>query len=69
MNIRYVVLGAGRQGVAAAYDMALHGDAQAVTLADVDMAAAQAGAQKANSLLGREIVSAKQENILLIFVL
>jgi lysine 6-dehydrogenase len=40
--------------------MALHGGAQAVTLADVDVTAAQAGAQKANSLLGREIVSAKQ---------
>jgi lysine 6-dehydrogenase len=60
MTIRYAVLGAGRQGVAAAYDMALHGDAKEVILADLDLSLAQAGALKVNSLLGREIVSARR---------
>jgi lysine 6-dehydrogenase len=60
MTIRYAVLGAGRQGVAAAYDMALHGDAAAVVMADLDLAAAQAGAEKVNSLLGKAVVSASQ---------
>lgn len=38
MSHRYVVLGAGRQGVAGAYDLAVHGDAAGVTLADRDPA-------------------------------
>ncbi len=60
MTVRYVVLGAGRQGVAAAYDMVLHGDAEAVVLADLDLALAQAGAQKVNELLGSTVVTARQ---------
>ena len=32
----YAVLGAGRQGTAAAYDLARHGDARRVLLADRD---------------------------------
>jgi lysine 6-dehydrogenase len=36
MSHRYVVLGAGRQGVAMAYDLARLGDADAVVVADVD---------------------------------
>jgi lysine 6-dehydrogenase len=60
MSYRYVVLGAGRQGVAAAYDMARYGGAKAVILADLDPAAAQAGAQKVNGLLGRPTVAARQ---------
>ena len=60
MTIRYVVLGAGRQGVAAAYDMVLHGNAEAVVLADLELALARAGAQKVNGLLGGDTVSARQ---------
>ncbi|MEK6606052.1 MAG: saccharopine dehydrogenase NADP-binding domain-containing protein, partial [Myxococcota bacterium] len=36
MKYRYVVLGAGRQGVAAAYDLLKHGDAREVVIADSD---------------------------------
>ena len=60
MIIRYIVLGAGRQGVAAAYDMARYGEAETVVLADLDLAAAQAGAQKVNGLLGKAVVTASQ---------
>lgn len=60
MAIRYAVIGAGRQGVAAAYDMALHGDATAVILADLDLSAAQDGANKVNCLVRRDVVSARQ---------
>jgi lysine 6-dehydrogenase len=60
MTIRYAVIGAGRQGVAAAYDMALYGDARVVLLADMDLTTAQAGAVKVNDLLSRDVVSAKR---------
>lgn len=36
MGYRYVILGAGRQGTALAYDLAQNGEAEHVTLADVD---------------------------------
>ena len=56
MGFRYLVLGAGRQGVAAAYDLALRGEAEAVLLADAVKEAARAGAERLNSLLGKELV-------------
>jgi lysine 6-dehydrogenase len=59
MTIRYAVLGAGRQGVAAAYDMARSGHAEEVILTDQDLALSRTGAQKVNSLLGREMVTAR----------
>jgi len=48
---RYAVLGAGRQGTAAAYDMALRGQAQSVVIGDYDRAIAQAAADRVNRLL------------------
>ena len=48
---RYAVLGAGRQGTAAAYDMALRGQAQSVVIGDYDQAIAQAAADRVNRLL------------------
>ena len=56
MGFQYLVLGAGRQGVAAAYDLALRGEAEAVLLADAVKEAARAGAERLNSLLGKELV-------------
>ncbi len=53
---RYVVLGAGRQGVAAAYDMARFGEAGSVTLADQDRDLANTGATRVNQLLGSDLV-------------
>ena len=62
MNHKYAVLGAGRQGVAAAYDLARFGDAQEVVLLDIDFGAAAAGAQHINELLKREVARPIQED-------
>ncbi len=51
MKFRYAVLGAGRQGVAAAYDLARLGDAEEVRLYDLDPEAATQGAERVNTLL------------------
>ncbi|GAB4305946.1 MAG: saccharopine dehydrogenase family protein [Candidatus Bipolaricaulota bacterium] len=59
MGYRYVVVGAGRQGAAAAYDLARHGAAERIALVDRDPRAAQAGAERLNRLLGRPIVEAR----------
>ncbi len=58
MGYRYVVLGAGRQGVAAAYDLARHGAAERITLLDRDLAIARSGAERLNRLLDRRVADA-----------
>jgi len=54
-NYTYLVIGSGRQGTAAAYDMARWGGAQRVILADNDLAAAQRAAKRINQMLGKDI--------------
>lgn len=56
----YLVLGAGRQGTAAAYDLARFGAAARITLADADLAAATAAAERVNRLAGRPAAQAIQ---------
>jgi lysine 6-dehydrogenase len=56
MSFIYAVLGAGRQGVAAAYDLARLGDAKEIRLFDLDAEAAIRGADKVNKLLQIQIV-------------
>lgn len=51
---RYGIVGAGRQGTAAAYDLIVRGEAASVTLADVDPAAARAAAKRVNDLTGTD---------------
>ncbi len=51
MSYRYAILGAGRQGIAAAYDLAKFGDAEEIVLYDIDQPAAQKGADRVNDLL------------------
>lgn len=63
MPYSYIVLGAGRQGIAAAYDVALLGDASRVTLADFDANAAKAAAERVNRLLGRPTADAIQLDV------
>ncbi len=58
MSYSYAVLGAGRQGTAAAYDLALRGDARRVILGDQNLEVAQKAAERVNTLLGSEIASA-----------
>ncbi len=56
MKFHYAVLGAGRQGVAAAYDLARLGEAKEIRLLDLDTEAAVRGAKKVNDLLQTQIV-------------
>ncbi len=51
MGYRYLVLGAGRQGTACAYDMARYGEAEELILADGNLAFAQKSAERLKSLL------------------
>lgn len=53
----YAVLGAGRQGTSAAYDLAKFGEAKRILLADLDKDTAMASADRINQLLGRDIAS------------
>jgi lysine 6-dehydrogenase len=53
MPYAYAVLGAGRQGIAAAYDMARWGDARCVILADRNLEIARRGAERVNALTGK----------------
>jgi lysine 6-dehydrogenase len=55
MPYTYAVLGAGRQGIAAAYDMARWGDASRVILADCDLEVARRAAERVDRLDGRGI--------------
>ncbi len=54
MGYSYLVLGAGRQGTAAAYDLAQHAEADSLLVADQDMTLAQQAAAKVNRLLGSD---------------
>jgi len=53
MPYRAAVIGAGRQGTAAAYDLARLGGAEAVWCFDAEAAIAEASARRVNRLLGR----------------
>lgn len=55
MPTKYVVIGAGRQGVAAAYDLGVFGRADEIVLLDIDGKVAEAGAARLNRLLGRAL--------------
>lgn len=59
----YLVFGAGRQGTAAAYDLARCGDAARVTLADANLAVATAAAERINRLTGQSIVTPCQVDV------
>jgi lysine 6-dehydrogenase len=63
MSFSYMVLGAGRQGVAAAYDLARFGDAERVTLADCDLERATAAATRVNRLIGRQVADATMMDV------
>jgi lysine 6-dehydrogenase len=55
MSSRYAIIGAGRQGTAAAFDLGRFGEAEAILMADSDRAAAERAAARVNQLLGREV--------------
>ena len=62
-SLRYAVLGAGRQGTAAAYDMARFGDAAQVLLADFDQERAAEAARRVNELAGRDVARATKLDV------
>jgi lysine 6-dehydrogenase len=63
MRFTYAVLGGGRQGTAAAYDMAKFGDARQVLIADISLEAAQKSAERVNRLIGKQIAQAHQLDV------
>jgi len=58
MAYSYIMLGAGRQGIAAAYDLARFGEASRIVLADVDRKLAHAAADRVNALVGDKVAEA-----------
>jgi lysine 6-dehydrogenase len=63
MPYTYAVLGAGRQGTAAAYDMARWGDAQRIVLADYELGTAQRAAERVNGLMGQAVAEPYQVDV------
>ncbi|MFZ5808707.1 MAG: saccharopine dehydrogenase family protein [Chloroflexota bacterium] len=63
MMTSFVVLGAGRQGCAAGYDMARWGGAEQVILADANLETAQRAAERINRLLGRQAAVGQQLDV------
>ncbi len=63
MKYTYAVLGVGRQGTAAAYDMARWGDARRVLLADYDLEIARRAAERVNKLIGQTIAQPVQVDV------
>ena len=55
---RYGVVGAGRQGTAAAFDLIVRGEASSVVLGDLDQDTARAAAERVNRLTGFHRASA-----------
>ncbi len=51
----YLILGAGKQGVAAAYDVAVYGQARRVTLADCSTPLVKEGVSRLKKLLGSKL--------------
>jgi lysine 6-dehydrogenase len=60
---QYLILGAGRQGTAAAYDLACFGEAGKIVLADQSLEAAQAAAKRVNQLSGTQLAEPAQLDV------
>ncbi len=60
MAYKYAVIGAGRQGTAAGYDLARFGEAESILLADQDRPAAERACSRLNALLGRQVARAAE---------
>lgn len=55
MGYRYAIIGSGRQGTAAAYDLGKIGEAEFLLMADQDVGQARKAAERVNDLLGTRI--------------
>ncbi len=63
MAYRYAILGSGRQGTAAAYDLARFGEAESLLLADQSLTSAERAAYRVNQLIGREVARPVQVEV------
>jgi len=63
MSYRYSIFGSGRQGTAAAYDLARFSDAQQIFMIDIDEHQASHAADRVNKLIGHEIATPKQLDV------
>jgi lysine 6-dehydrogenase len=63
MGYNYVVLGAGRQGTAAAYDLLRYGETQTLIVADQEAKLAQEVATRVNGLLQTDVARATTVNV------
>lgn len=55
MSYRYAIIGSGRQGTAAAYDLGIFGEAELLLMADSDPNTAASAVARVNDLLGQEL--------------
>ncbi len=63
MGFRYAVLGAGRQGLAAAYDLARFGEADAIVLFDVEGERARHAAARVNQLISQRLAQGAHTDV------
>lgn len=59
----FAVLGAGRQGTAAAYDLAKFGNADSILIGDMDLEAGRKAAARVNQLLNIDTVEARRVDV------
>ncbi|MGE0002666.1 MAG: saccharopine dehydrogenase family protein [Fimbriimonadaceae bacterium] len=64
MQNTYGILGSGMQGTAAAYDLVQFASPSSVVMGDVDLAQAQAAADRVNKLTGKTLCTARQVDAL-----
>jgi len=62
-TFRYAVIGGGRQGTAAAYDLAARGEAEVVLIVDQHLSVAEKAASRVNQLCNREIAVGHTLNV------
>ncbi len=60
MSYRYAIIGTGRQGTAAAYDIGKFGEAESILMLDYDENQAAASASRINQLLGNNLAIPEQ---------
>ncbi|MBN1302892.1 MAG: saccharopine dehydrogenase NADP-binding domain-containing protein [Anaerolineales bacterium] len=63
MSYQYVVLGSGRQGTAAAFDLAKFGQASRILMADASREVASRAVERINSLIGHDVAETVQLDV------
>ena len=63
MGSRFVILGSGRQGSYAAYDLARYVGVESLVLADIDLKTAQSSAKRVNTLMGDNVTKAVRVDV------